>query len=316
MNSPNPHAQIAATCFFGGALGFALLITFVPTMGFWGKVIGVLSSAAFAYVMCAPLSFARGVWQVVREVAMSFVALFKVMMTPRPILLISVLLTSVQGAAIWIGFVAFGDYSTSNKISGLVMILLGFNYGLLGLMWMVEFSVSTMSGVVHKEADSLWLKRWKGFFREDLEARFENGGLLVEDRMYSLLLLPITWNLAARYCFDLYVRVPSAYAKMVVPIAFGVAIDILLIPWRIFRIVHTELRLICMVDAPLGAMIMYGSLSMRYGDPAVHFTTAELAGLTVGAAALALALGLVNYAVVGKRWLKTIGVPEPVAASD
>lgn len=58
--------------------------------------------------------------------------------------------------------------------------------------------------------------------------------------------------------------------------------------WKLFKLIHSQKRLICFVDAVIG-----GTIGFYYHNP--------LVGAAVGGL-----LGMVNYELVSVRWLKLV----------
>ena len=60
--------------------------------------------------------------------------------------------------------------------------------------------------------------------------------------------------------------------------------------WRVFKLIHSDMRVLCMTDAALGALAGY-------------YLGSALIGGFIGAG-----LGWVNYQLVSVRWLKLVSV--------
>lgn len=87
--------------------------------------------------------------------------------------------------------------------------------------------------------------------------------------------------------------IPGVALKAAV-VLHDVVASILEFGWNLFKLVHSELRVLCMVDAAIGTAIGY-----RFGSPLVGAVTGGI-------------FGVLNYEVVSVRWLKLLPAKKPV----
>lgn len=88
-------------------------------------------------------------------------------------------------------------------------------------------------------------------------------------------------------------------------ILWAACIGIPRVLWMTFRAIHSDERVVCAVDGPLGMLVAYAALRVFVGAPISYTPTATLAAVLFAGVASAL-FGLVNYELFSKRVLKAV----------
>ncbi|MBI4127813.1 MAG: hypothetical protein HY459_01950 [Parcubacteria group bacterium] len=78
--------------------------------------------------------------------------------------------------------------------------------------------------------------------------------------------------------------------------------------WFLFRQIHSNRRTICMVDGPIGFWATYVILRLRHGADFLTFPLYVQFSYVILGGMIAVGIGLVNYELISKHWLKTIPV--------
>lgn len=81
---------------------------------------------------------------------------------------------------------------------------------------------------------------------------------------------------------------------------------ILLTVWNVFKMVHSEMRLMCMVDGPLGGILGVALCWQYTGVDPLSLPQGVLLLWAGGAGLLSVGLGYLNYRVIALGWLKTM----------
>lgn len=317
-----------------------------------GALLGFIMVAPVAFARAIPRALRAtapyflwvlvGCCKVAICVAEAIVEGIRVIITPRPVLWIT------YGIPMWAGLCKFGDpyFWLNGSLSTMTAdgspsiterILCPIFVLLFGTMvWVVCFALVAGFFVIVTEFDPATRARFK---RAPTEYEIHKPGYWVtrlrkeacESSQVRIGVLdfwfePLSWTTGVLFLLDitfgtmarLFIRVARLTASAVGSIVF-ITIQILFkeLPRFViclYRLVHSDLRLICMVDAPAGALAMYlCALSHFDGAPILHMGRGHLALYMALAGIASLTLGLGNYALIARRWLKVASACEPVA---
>ena len=75
--------------------------------------------------------------------------------------------------------------------------------------------------------------------------------------------------------------------------------SLVIFPWVLFKLIHSEKRLLCGIDAGLGTTVAY-FLSLNF----VPLTTATFIFFVICGGILGAGFGIINYELVSKRIFK------------
>ena len=327
----NPYLRIMSACFCGGALTFLALALFTPTIGGLATIGITIAGALCGYILAAPIKFVRSIPRAIHASAPTLLNLLGIVMafvimavdtvrdllTPRPVSWIAHGIPAFYVACVFTSQVGLPDTAfalgvhiyASTLIFLLAYVLFVIPYAILVVVsWSLTDRFDETKGMNTK--DGPILSYWRKRFDKELSARGKVLG-----RHEELCFTKISWTTAMVYLLDLtignFIRILRLVGKNVYRLS-AAACRILFIEiprsiWTLFRLVHSDIRLICMLDTPLGALSVYAVLTFVYGieGPA-------LAGYCVLGGLASLILGALNYGLIAKHWLGLFPAPSPV----
>src|SRR3989338_6618220 len=290
--------RIAGACFSGGALCSAVAVILGPS--FWW--LGLLSGLALGYlaydfgeVWKAVVIAAARAWEEVSKGLGIFLS--------RPYYHIQLFAwTGVFLIARWF-FLAIQAVQPSTKSQEQLSLLdVAITIVAIVFLFLIILSPRLLLWVLH----SIWRKgedldRWEHnrFCREYVKGEgryFQNMGFAEAPETYP--------NIIRWLWIGLLWLIPEA-GKVCVKCAIG----IVLLTWlvtrflalfflHLFRLIHSQKRVLCAIDGTLGGIISYFLLA-ETADTATAKVVLVIAGGILGAF-----LGVVNWELVSKRWLR------------
>lgn len=317
----NTYVRIMSACFAGGVTTLLALVLLVPGLGAWAIVGITLAGALLGYILAAPIAFVRAIPNAFQGVARSLVDLIVFLVAfvftilrPRPI---GWICQGVPSALVLYLFAesmmkmpvqefGFGAWIFCIWLFALSYVLCSFP--LMFMMWFAEELSPRFwgEGRYNSWVGDTETPYWYGRFRHEI---YQRGGHLEMNAW--LPNAPVKWSSAVVYVLDLtigtLVRALYRAGGFAVFIAWEflrfVFVEIPGALWKLFKTVHTDVRLICMIDTPLGALITFLTLLNLYGPVGEVLTRPEFLLWTVFAGIASAMFGLINYALVAKHWL-------------
>jgi hypothetical protein len=278
MNQSRLHARncanIALACGLGALIGTALALDLAKRFAWniWAVVIGALVGGIIGWIVCGP----REVWRQLRRSLSEESGL-------RAFLFQKVEDKTVRAGTVYgswglIGslfcctYVMVGSrFPLLDMVAGIIP---GMGFGIVGYMAFRTTLFLTLAFFEVNESRFALVERFLWDSTLEISEKWPEGSFM--------LLNPVSLGLQVAYNLVLLVLV---LGFLVVQKGPGIA-------WRVskktFVSVHSDVRLICFVDAVIGAFVGY------------HYGSAAFGALT-GAA-----LGVVNYWFVSIKWLKLV----------
>lgn len=296
------NGRIAATCFGGGALTTLVLLVLAPTLGPWALVIGLPFGALIGYLGLNFREVLRAIPGVAREAMpatrRALVAVGRFARQPRPMIVPFAAFTlGIYGSFSLLPSYEPTDDSMSREAFAVVMSPL---LGLLAYMLVIAAQLQDSTRIA---------PRWQ----HRLAAYGSARGRSVRE-VKATLLLPLTafpWGDGLRIARDCVANAASFWfwrAPRAIPCCAAIAgREIGGFVARLFRSVHSEPRVMCSVDVPLGALVTYALAAGVFGSALSRLPSAAVLGLALAGGLVTLATGwLINYQLIARRVLRSL----------
>ncbi|MDD5043685.1 MAG: hypothetical protein PHD51_03400 [Patescibacteria group bacterium] len=259
--------KIGLACFIGGVIGTIVALLVAP-MFWWLGVFAGFAAGYLAYEFRAVLAAIPEAWEMTAKKIFSpiFMELKEFFFEERPAFFLGLFYSSVFFTTL-----TFLPSFTSNPIIPEGIPVITFLFIFLSLLCGFALFIVTMLLVASESGDKINI-----------------------NDIFSLPYGKIVRMSGRRIIFLLQGTLVLSSAIIIGVLKFAVKF-----PWTLFKLIHSNERLLCGVDAGLGTMIAY-FLSLNLAP----LTTATFIFLVICGGIFGAGFGIVNYEIISKRLFK------------
>lgn len=287
--------KVCAVCFGAGAIGLLVLLIATPSLGFWGSVLGTFASAAIGYfgyefrvtLRALALASREALPTIFRVTPLVLRAIGRFLARPRPVIFVQTFFSAALG-------VYLGLLMVEGEPMWLILKIVSI-FALVALMALFGTSCGSYAQRQLMRVRQVTEDRWVHLY-DPIEQN--------EDLSY---VMAVSWPEFLRFEFDTIVNVVLIPFLVLHQIFIVFPATVIGIVWTTIKLIHSNERMVCAVDGPLGMLAAYAALRVYVGAP-IMYTPLTTFGAVLFAGAFSTLIGLVNYELLSKRVLKTVPV--------
>jgi len=297
--------KIVSACFASGATTLLTLLIAAPSLGIlWAVLISVLVGGSVGYfgyqfreVLRAIPKAARASIPLVVHVCTKIHEFFS---KPRPFLFGDLLISVILSIAT--AMMMMSDQLTT---FGSVIFLSGMTF----IFFIAIAAMQALSIQLLLDCRNSTKEKWK------LRAKVSPGvnEVLKANFPFEMLIASISWKHMLELHLDVFMSIvidALYFVGYVIVVATAIAPVAIYFSgkffWYLFKIIHSDHRLICGVNGPLGGLVVFFTLWAYHGSNFAAIPAWEKIIWVIAAGIVSICFGLVAHFFIGLRWLKTL----------
>lgn len=297
--------KIVSTCFASGAITLLTLLIAAPSLGvLWSVLVSVIVGGSVGYF---GFQFREVLRAIPKAASASIPAVLRVFSKireffskPRPFLFGDLLVSAVSSFL-------FVTNNHSTRLNERGLLILGSLFVFTFFIAIALFQVLFL-GMPLEWRDST-SEKWNLRRKSSLEI----NKVLNANFPQEVLFASISWKHMLELHLDALMNVVIGVFLIVVYLIVGItAIAPVAIYfsgkffWYLFKIIHSDHRLICGVNGPLGGLAVFFALWAYHGSNFAAIPALEKIAFVMVAGVVSISLGLVAHFFIGLRWLKKL----------
>lgn len=298
-----------ASCFGSGVVTFLLSISFFPSLGYAGAALAAVIGAFIGYIGVDIREFLRVIPEALRDAARVVNRVFGMstafIQKYRPLLITQVVISGLVYYGVYRWSITRGDIQASTFLHFLEVI---------GMVWTVLWAFpfvgqQTWLLLTLHQTDEEMQQKWCTRLQFDSARQLREFLCFKKGDAFGKL----SWKDVVQMYFD------AAGQSVLVVIALGrgffyYSVRIVswlfsfpfVFAWKLFKKIHSEIRLMCMVDGPMGGIFGVALCWYFTGADPLTLPQGMLLAWAGVAGLFSLGLGYLNYKVIAQGWLKTM----------